>query len=232
MEKKKTFTCQGTLEVISVPRVLENSDNSTPNGETEETYRITAIIGDRFMNGGFFSAKELKRVYKQWEGTKHDINHFGTHYPNSFFPVTNVLWFVGFHKNVKYNSATKEVTMDIEIHPNAMYADAWKAYVDLCKISKTIPNVSVTYMGKQEYVLAKNLPKEANWKAEGYMKDDLVPVLCEVEPVCVSTVFEGRCNDKDGCGIHDSCSCSEQDITDALDIERIKAKEKKVKDLK
>jgi hypothetical protein len=231
MEKKKIFTCDGTLEVISTPKKLENSADETLNGEFEEAYKITAIIGDRFMNGGFFPAKELERVYKQWEGTKHDINHFGTHYPNSFFPVSNVLWFVGFHKNVKYNSATKAVTMNIEINPNAMYADAWKAYVDICKMSGAIPNVSVTYMGKQEYVLAKNLPKEANWKAEGYAKDDLVPVLCEVEPVCVSTVLEGRCNDEDGCGMHDSCSCGEQDFSDALDIERIKAKEKKVKDL-
>ena len=50
--------------------------------------------------------------------------------------------------------------------------------------------------------------------------------------MAVATVLEGRCNDKDGCGMHDSCSCDEQDVTDALDIERVKAKEKKVKDLK
>ena len=92
--------------------------------------------------------------------------------------------------------------------------------------------MSGTYRGRQEYVLAKNLPKEANWKAEGFNKDDFVPILSEVEPMAVATVLEGRCNDKDGCGMHDSCSCDEQDVTDALDIERVKAKEKKVKDLK
>jgi hypothetical protein len=236
MEKKKTFTCEGTLEVISKPQVLKNGEEVT-NGETDTEYKITAMIGDRFMNGGFFPAKELQRVYKKWEGTKHDINHFGTHFPAGFFSQSNILYFVGYHKNVKYNTATKEMTMNIVIHPNAMYADAWKAYIDICKMSGAIPNVSVTYMGKQEYVLAKNLPKEAKWKAEGFDKDDLVPILSEVEPVCVATVLEGRCNDKDGCGMHDSCSdgtCDvpkEQDVSDALDIERIKAKEQKVKDL-
>jgi hypothetical protein len=225
-KEKETFTCEGRLELISTPKILENGEVAS-NGETDEAYRITAIIGDRFMNGGFFPAKELQRVYKKWEGTKHDINHFGTSYPAGFFSTSNILYFVGYHKNVKYNSVTKEVSMDIEINPNAMYADAWKAYVDICKMSNAIPNVSVTYLGKQEYVLAKNLPKEANWKAEGYTKDDLVPVLSEVEPVCVSTVVRGRCDDKDGCGMQDSCSdgtCDvpeKQDVTDALEKERL-----------
>lgn len=219
MEDKKEFTCTGRIEVVSTPKTIKN-DDGTSRTENEKTYRIVAMIGDRFMNGGFFPAEEAQRVYKGWKGTMHDINHFGTHFPAGFGGTSNILFFIGFHKNVEYNPATKEVTMDIEINPNAMYAPAWKAYVDICDKAGKIPNVSVTYMGKQEWILVKNLPKEANWKAEGFGKDDLVPVLMEVEPVCVSTVLRGRCNDKDGCGIRDSSSWDEQSITDALDKER------------
>ena len=215
---KEKFTCTGRIEIVDTPVTIKNEKGTRT--ETEKTYRIVAMIGDRFMNGGFFPAKELKRVHKGWEGTLHDINHFGTNYPAGFWSTSNILFFIGSHKNVHYNSATKELIMDIKINPAAMYAPAWKAYVDICDKAGLIPNVSVTYMGKQEWFLTKNLPKEANWKAEGYGKDDLVPVLLEVEPVCVSTVFRGRCNDKDGCGIRGSCSCNEQNNMIALEKRR------------
>jgi len=91
--------------------------------------------------------------------------------------------------------------------------------------------------------LAVNSMAYDTTKAEGFNKDDLVPIITEVEPVCVSTVLRGRCNDKDGCGVRqDSCSdgtCGlkdEQEVTDALEkerqeiIERIKSKEEKLDD--
>lgn len=217
--KKEIYNCEGTLEFISKPKKLENGEDS-PNGETENTYRIVAIIGDRFLNGGFFPAKELERVYKGWEGTLHDINHWGTSYPTGFTASSNILYFIGHHKNVEYNSTTKEVTMNIEVNPNTQYAKAWEAYVETCKMAGLTPNVSVTYLGRQKSLKANELPEGVDYKSEGYSDNDLVPVLIEVEPVCVSTVLQGRCNDKDGCGIQDSCSCDGQDVTEALEKER------------
>jgi len=218
---KEIYTCEGTLEILSKPKKLNNRENA-PDSETKNTYRITAMIGDRFMNGGFFSAKEAERVYKGWEGTLHDINHWGTSYPAGFTATSNILYFIGYHKNVEYNSITKEITMDIEVNPNTAYAKAWDAYVETCKMAGQTPNVSVTYMGKQKALQANELPEGVDYKSEGYSDNDLVPVLYEVEPVCVSTVLRGRCNDKDGCGIQDSCSQDEQDVTDALEKERQK----------
>ena len=219
MSKKEIYTCEGTLELVSKPKKLENGEDA-PSGETEKTYRITAMIGDRFMNGGFFPKEELERVYKNWEGTLHDINHFGTTYPMGFSASSNILYFVGFHKNVEYNSTTKEVTMDIEVNPNTQYGKAWEAYVETCKMAGIIPNVSVTYMGRQKLLKANELPEGTDYKSEGYSDNDLVPVLQDVEPVCVSTVLRGRCDDKDGCGIQTSFSQDEQEITDALEKER------------
>ena len=114
---------------------------------------------------------------------------------------SDITYFVGYHSNAKYDDATGEVSMDLIIHNNTKFAEAWTAYVELCEMAGQTPNVSVTYYGDQEWVIAKNLPKEANWKKEGYGAEDLVPVLSNIRPICVSTVLEGRCNDKDGCGL-------------------------------
>ncbi len=75
-----------------------------------------------------------------------------------------------------------------------------KQAVQLAKNGK-IPNVSVTYYAKRNFILASDLPKNVPWKKEGYGKDDLVPIMTQITPVCVSTVLEGRCNGKDGCGL-------------------------------
>ena len=208
---KETYTCTGTLEVISKPKILENGETS--NDEQVNTYRITAIIGDRFMNGGFFSNEELKRVYKNWEGTLHDINHWGTSHPAGLSKETNILSFIGHHSNVEYNSETKAVTMDIVVNPNTYYANAWKAYIETCKQAGLTPNVSVTYLGNVRAMQANELPNGVDYKSEGFSDSDFVPVLCDVEPVCVSTVLIGRCTDKDGCGINDSCLRGKQDVT-------------------
>ena len=216
---KKEYTSSGKLNTTTKLKKIENKDG-TIEEKSERVYHITAIIGDRFLNGGFFPKEELERVYKNWEGTLHDINHWGTSYPTGFTSSSNILYFVGFHKNVEYNSTTKEVTMDIEVNPNTQYGKAWEAYVETCKMAGIIPNVSVTYMGRQKLLKANELPEGTDYKSEGYSDNDLVPVLQDVEPICVSTVLRGRCNDKDGCGIQTSFSQDEQEITDALEKER------------
>jgi len=234
-DKKEMFTCSSKFEVIH-----SKVTNSAGAEEDERTYRITAIVGDRFMNGGFFSEKESKRVYEQWEGTLHDINHAGTDAPNG-----NILYFVGYHTNVKHNSKTKEVTMDVKVNHNTMYASAWEAYIETCELAGQIPNVSTTYLGNRKLVVAKELPAGVDYKSEGYSPNDLVPVLINVTPFCVSTVLQGRCSDKDGCGVRNDNTCldgtcnvskEEQDVLDALEekrqeiIKRIKSKEENLDD--
>jgi len=233
--KKETFTCSAKLEVVH--NTIANSSNKDADID-EKIYRITAMIGDRFMNGGFFSEEESQRVYKKWEGTLHDINHSGTAYPNG-----DILAFIGYHVNVNHNSETKEVTMDIKVNRNTMYAKAWEAYIETCELAGLIPNVSVTYLGRRKLVVAKDLPNGTDYNSEGYSHNDLVPVLTDVEPVCVSTVLRGRCNDKDGCGVRDNNTCStgtcdapKQDVLDDLDekrqklIDQIKQKEEELND--
>jgi len=232
MEEKEQFTCSAKLEVMHV-----NKENIPDENGSERIYKITAIVGDRFMNGGFFPEEESERVYKNWEGTMHDINHEGTEAPNG-----DILKFIGHHINVNHNSTTKEVTMEIKVNRNTMYAKAWEAYIETCELAGQIPNVSTTYLGNRKLVKAKDLPSGTDYKSEGFSDNDLVPVLTNVEPFCVSTVLRGRCNDKDGCGVRNDNACSdgscnlekEQEIANALNkerqeiIERIKIKEEKV----
>lgn len=205
------FVFEPVLELES-----EEAEKPTQTG----TKNMVAVIGDRFMNGGFLSAEVLEKSYKKWNGTLHDINHMGTS-TGFFLMQSDITYFIGYHSNVKYNKETKEVSMDLNIVDEVALAANWKAYVKLNELAGKIPNVSVTYYGKRDWITASELPKNVPWKKEGYGKDDLVPVLNEITPVCVSTVLQGRCNDKDGCGIrnykddakeNDSCEITEAEI--------------------
>lgn len=226
------FTDEAVIISEKPQTPIENAEDDEPH----ENRRMVAIIGDRFMNGGFFPFSELKKCYKQWENTLHDINHMGT--STGFFLLQqDITYFVAFHKNVKLNAASKEVSMDIIPEKSTHYHDAWKGFLALCDKAGMIPNVSVTYYGKRKFIPASDLPKGIDWKKEGYGKDDLVPVLYNVVPVCVSTVFMGRCSDKDGCGIKniDACDCQKHDNENENfkkayeeQIERIKQKLKKL----
>ena len=151
-----------------------------------------------------------------------------------FLMQSDITYFIGYHSNVKYNKETKEVSMELNIEPDCEFTAAWQAYVKLCERAGRIPNVSVTYYAKRDWITASELPKNVPWKKEGYGKDDLVPVLNWIGPVCVSTVLEGRCNDKDGCGLRNDEV--DEELEAELEekrqelIKRIKILEEKVND--
>jgi hypothetical protein len=204
----ETFECDAELKFETV--IVTNNNNK----ETSTTKKMVAIIGDRFMNGGFFPNEELKKCYDKWNGTLHDINHMGTS-GDSFPPKPDIRFFVGRHTNANYNEETKAVTLDIvPANPKMPYTETWENYLELCKQAGQIPNVSVTYMAQRKFIKAKDLPNEINYKEYGYNEEDNVPYLYNVIPVCVSTVLIGKCDDKQGCGIGTNtgtASCSYQD---------------------
>jgi len=228
MNGYELFTDEAQFIRIS-DEINEENEESTP---ARAMKNIVAIIGDRFMNGGFVSMEVLKKCYKQWEGTLHDINHMGTS-TGFFLAQQDITYFIGYHKNSKLDEANKSVSMELHIHNRTEFAEAWEAYVELCEMAGRIPNVSTTYFAKRKYVPTSELPKEADWEAEGYGKDDLVPVIVEMFPFCVSTVLRGRCDDKKGCGIRNADSESGSNLDEKIlkekveeAIKRIKVKEK------
>jgi hypothetical protein len=203
-------------------QVKESQENQEGSAMPGKDTNMIAVIGDRFMNGGFLPKEVLQKSYKQWNGTLHDINHMGTS-TGFFLMQTDITYFIGYHKNVKYDEASKAVSMELVIHNRTKFAEAWQAYIELCSMAGQIPNVSVTYFAQRKFVPTSELPKEADWKKEGYGKDDLVPVLTNIIPFCVSTVLQGRCGDKDGCGIRsgNACECDLSKIDQNL-LEQLK----------
>lgn len=219
---EEMFTDEAQFRIVPI---LELESEEAEKPVQTGTRNMIAVIGDRFMNGGFLSAEVLEKCYKKWHGTLHDINHMGTS-TGFFLMQTDITYFIGYHSDVKYDKKTKEVSMQLNVEPDCEFTAAWEAYVKLCDRASRIPNVSVTYYGKRDWILASNLPKNIPWKKEGYGKDDLVPILTEITPVCVSTVLQGRCNDKDGCGLRNDDEELETEIEQKRQeiIERIKAK--------
>lgn len=146
------------------------------------------------MNGGFLPNNVLKKSTAEWNGTLHDINHQGI----GAWEM-DIRYFIGYHSNAKYDSAKKELSMDLNLDMNTKFADDWKAFINLCKNAGQIPNVSCTYMASIIYKKANELP--VNYKDYGLHSDDLVPYVEKIFPAAVATVVIGRCSDKDGCGL-------------------------------
>jgi len=187
---------------------MESKDKSGVNLVKWQIRKIVAIVGDKFMAGGFFTTEELKKCYKMWEGTLHDINHEGT--SKGIYREPDITKFIGYHRNVTFDDKTNSVSMELHAHSRTKEYQAWEAFVELCEMAGRIPNVSVTYFGKRKFVKTSELPNGADYISEGYKENDLVPVLYNVIPVCVSTVLRGKCSDKGGCGVVSGNTCTSE----------------------
>lgn len=222
-----------TTEKSETKNILEQEQPSV----NEQKRNIIAIFANRFMNGGYVSEEELKKCYKKWENTLHDLNHMGTS-TGYFLAQQDISYFVGWHTNVKYDEDTKSVSMELNIDSNVPRSKEWEGYISLCEKAGQIPNVSVTYLAKRSFIALSTLPPEVQKKAKevGYGKEDLVPILNNITPVCVTTCFMGRCGDKDGCGIRNtdskcgskSCDCEKINAEREELIKRIKEKQKQL----
>ena len=199
-------------------------------------YNAVVVIGDRFMKGVFVSSEELKKVYKGWNNTLHDLNHMGTGYQAMFSVIpADVSYVVGFQNNLSYDSKTKEVRADIHINEKSVRFNEWESYISICDSIKRPPNVSMYTLGKLKWIEARELPKGSHYKKHGLKADDAVPYMYDLVPVAVSTVYRGACNEKDGCGIKHGCSINkdeEKNEEKPEDAEKRAYLEKRIKQLK
>lgn len=201
----KEFTLEFPMITHHVAKsIKQNCDNEKKiiYEDVKEPRRAVAIIGDRIYKGLFLSAKELKKAYKGWDRTLHDINHMGTTHFMGFSVSSDIRFFVGYQKNVAYDSKTKEVSMDIHVNENTSYGEAWRSYVNLCEEAGRIPNVSVAFLAKVGVMKVKDLPQDMEYGVkEDLEKDATIEYIYDIKPQALSTVFRGACNDEDGCGI-------------------------------
>lgn len=175
-------------------------------------YNATIVIGDRFMKGVFIAADELKKVYKGWNNTLHDINHMGSGYAAGFTVIpSDVSYNVGYQDGLTYNETTKAVQAKIHIDKDSKRYDEWESYANICNQIKRPINLSVYCFGAIRWMKARDLPKGSGYKKAGYNADDTVPCMYNILSYMVSTVTRGACDDKDGCGIENGNSNSCED---------------------
>lgn len=230
-EEYKQFSLSVPMSKVEGKRInYDCQDCEDGEYEIEEDGRAVALVGDRFYHGHFFPASELKKAYHKWENTLHDINHQGTTDARGMMLSSNILYFVGYNKNVSYDEDSKKMSMDIVINDNTLYASAWRGYVDLCEKAGQTPNVSISFKAKTGMMRASDLPEGIDYKQYGYSEDDMIPYFYDVRPDALSTVFKGACSDTDGCGI--GKQCSESDGEDSENEELEKQKEEIIKWLK
>jgi len=209
------------------PMITTTVEVNEAEGEkpTESSTRAVALVGDRFYHGAFVPAVELEKAHKGWENTLHDLNHMGTTHIQGLTATSDILYFVGYNKNVTYNKESKSVSMDIEIDDNTHYAKAWRGYMSLCEKAGQVPNVSVNFSGKTKRVQAKELPEGVNFSEYGLKPTDYVDYIYDIEPGALSTVYRGACSDSDGCGIG-KCDCTNHTEEEINEEETLEQEEK------
>lgn len=242
-EKEKYYEFQFNLPNGNVESPKFDYTEFVEKATGQKGFNMVIAIGNRFMKGVYVSKKELKLAHKGFNNTMHDLNHMGSGYM-SFFSVIppDISYIVGWQDNLSYDDATDEVRANVHIDKTAVRYDDWKTYINISeKIGRT-PNVSMLIYGKIEWVEAKKLPKNSHYGKNGFKADDLVPCMIDIQPFMVSTVTKGACNDKDGCGIKNSCedgNCNLKNNGEEKkvevspeDVRRKAYLEKRLKDLK
>ena len=215
----KEFSFIGSIKTI---KKEQNLSEETNNAEKTDTHKAVALIGDRFYQGAFVPATELEKAYKGWENTLHDFNHQGTTHFQGLTATSDILYFVGYNKNVTYDKESKSVSMDIDISDETFYSKAWRGYVSLCEKAGQTPNVSVNFYAKTKRVQAKELPEGVNYTEFGLKPTDYIDYVYDIEPGALSTVYRGACSDSDGCGIG-KCDCTnhtEEEINESEELEK------------
>ncbi len=177
------------------------SSQKTELQESQDGFSAIAVIGDRIYKGKYLPGDELEKAVKSMDGAFHDINHWGTSYPVGLYDTPNIEWIVGYQKGTRYDRQSKQLKTTIVVSENAPKYPVWKNYVDICKQAKRTPNVSVSFWASQKDMRVKDLPDSVNYRAYGFSETDTISKLYDIEFRALSTVFQGACDDKAGCGI-------------------------------
>lgn len=192
-----------TFDMVNdgIMQYIEDSpriDLQASTSKDDNVHKAVALIGDRFYKGSFLSFKEIEKAYRGMDGAFHDINHWATTYLDG---SSNIEYIIGHQKNTTLDPVNKTMKTDISINKEAPHYPSWKNYVDICHECGRIPNVSVSFWATNSTMKASELPTTVNFSEHGYTNDDDVPCFTALGFQALSTVLQGACDDKDGCGI-------------------------------
>jgi len=160
----------------------------------DDKHPMVLVTGNRFMNGEFVPASELEKVYKQWDGTYHNLNH-----GRNFDGRVMVQEIVGIHTDTQMKD-NDVVTNVIEGEKTALY-DAWKGFLALNQKAGKPTNVSMEVWANAKpmrYSEIKHLvSKDDRYLSKREIKDDdEVTVLVDFEPAGGATVDVGAGGDE------------------------------------
>lgn len=230
-EKEKYYAFKFDANIGNSEPTEFNCMEFIEQATSEKGFNMVIAVGNRFMKGIYVSKEAMKLSHRGFNNTLHDLNHMGTGYANNMFSAipSDISYIVGWQDGLSYDDKTNEVRANVHIEKDAPRYNDWKNYIDIsAKIGRN-PNVSMFVYAQVEYVQARDLPKDSRYGYNGYKADDQVPCMVNIRPFMVSTVSQGACNDKDGCGIKqsnsetcDDGSCTTTDNTEVkIDVEKV-----------
>ena len=192
-------------------------------GKDEDIVELTAAVGDIFYQETFVSKEVLKQLAPLWNSTVHDISHMGTHYPNGVMGFReNLDYIIGYNDDSHWDEKTNSVKMKAHISHNAPKYNVWKNYMDICRKTGKIPNVSMDVTpAKFGAMKVKDLPAGVIAPTR-YVRSGKVRALTGGVPYAVATVLTGKCDDAAGCGIsatgEDDCSSGKCNLENEKEV--------------
>lgn len=176
---------------------------SFEDAENEWVIRGAVLMrGDMFMHGEFVPSKVISEAAKHVGVSLHDMNHRGTGFmlPNGQMVPPDISYFVGFQDNYVYDEDKKSLYVDIHIMKNDSKSNTeWKTYYDICQRAGRMPNLSAYGQKQASIIRASKLGIDVS--AYGLRPEQNVRCLNFLSITAGSTVYQGACNDRDGCGI-------------------------------
>ena len=156
---------------------------------------MVLVVGDRFMNGEFVPAEELEKVYTQWNGTYHNLNH-----GRNFDGRVMIQEIVGVHTDATYDKDTKAVQLGIIEGEVTEKYNTWKGFISLNQKANKPTNVSMELYADEKKVKYKDIKDlvsmDDKFVAKNMFKDDdEVTYLYDLEPAGGATVDIGAGGD-------------------------------------
>jgi len=160
---------------------------------SEDKHPTVLVVGNKFMNGEFVPASELEKVYKQWDGKYHNLNH-----GRNFDGKIMIQEIVGVYANSRFTE--NKVMVDIIEGEKTAEYDAWKGFIALNDKAERPTNVSMELWANEKTAKFSEIKhlvdKSDKFVTKANLTDDSdVTVLYDFEPAGGATVDIGAGGD-------------------------------------
>jgi hypothetical protein len=220
-----------SLSSIKTETKFEDEENKQ-NPRDYDVVDAIAAIGDRFYGNIYVSSDVLRKSASAWNGTYHDLSHLATMFPAGLGAIENMEYIVGYNSDAKFDESINGVRVKFHINHNAPKYQVWKNFVDISRDAGRVPNVSIFGFIKAKTMSASKLPKGTHIPS-GASQNGNVIVMDDLIPFAITTCLQGKCNDKDGCGLASGYTENGKEVEITADIlEEDKEEKNEVKKVK